>query len=86
MSGAPVYVVLGPGGQGRDVLDALLVSGRRVAGVFDDHVDPAMLDGVPLMGGLHGWKRHIDEGAAAARNDAGENSLLVACGPNRTRL
>jgi sugar O-acyltransferase (sialic acid O-acetyltransferase NeuD family) len=60
---APVYVVFGPGGQGRDVLDALLVSGRRVAGVFDDHVDPAMLDGVPLMGGFHDWKRHIDEGA-----------------------
>lgn len=61
MSGAPVYVVLGPGGQGRDVLDALLVGGRRVAGVFDDHVEPAMLDGVPLMGGLHDWRRHIDE-------------------------
>jgi len=26
----------------------------------------------------------MPEGAAAARNDAGENSLLVACGPNRT--
>ena len=63
MTGAPVYVVLGPGGQGRDVLDALLVSGRRVAGVFDDHVDPAMLAGVPLMGGFHDWKRHIHEGA-----------------------
>lgn len=63
MTGAPVYVVLGPGGQGRDVLDALLVSGRRVAGVFDDHVTPAVLDGVPLMGGFHDWKRHIDEGA-----------------------
>ena len=63
MNPAPVYVILGPGGQGRDVLDALLVSGRRVAGVFDDHVDPAMLDGVPLMGGFHDWKRHIDEGA-----------------------
>lgn len=63
MSDAPVYVVLGPGGQILDVLDALLVSGRRVAGVFDDHVDPAMLDGVPLMGSFHDWKRHIDEGA-----------------------
>lgn len=63
MTPAPVFVILGPGGQGRDVLDALLVSGRRVAGVFDDHVDPAHLDGVPLIGGLHDWKRHIDEAA-----------------------
>lgn len=60
MTGAPVYVILGPGGQGRDVLDALLVSGRRVAGVFDDHVDPARLDGVPLMGGFHDWKPYLD--------------------------
>ena len=27
----------------------------------------------------------MTEGAAAARSDAGENSLLVACGPNRTK-
>jgi len=51
----PVYVILGAGGQGRDVLDALLASGRDVAGVFDDG-DPPLPAAVPLLGRLDQWK------------------------------
>ncbi len=55
MTSAPVYVILGRGGQGRDVLDALLAAGRNVAGVFDDH-DPPLPGGVLLLGKLDAWR------------------------------
>ena len=55
MSLPPVYVILGRGGQGRDVLDALLAAGRTVAGVFDDS-DPPLPDGIPLLGGIEDWR------------------------------
>ena len=51
---APLYVILGRGGQGRDVLDALLAAGREVMGVFDDD-SPPLPEGVPLVGKLEEW-------------------------------
>ncbi|MGE0601076.1 MAG: acetyltransferase [Dehalococcoidia bacterium] len=52
---APVYLILGKGGQGRDVLDALLAAGRTVAGVFDDD-DPPLPSQVPLLGKKDEWR------------------------------
>jgi UDP-perosamine 4-acetyltransferase len=61
MSLPPVYVILGRGGQARDVLDALLAAGRTVAGVFDDS-DPPLPDGVPLLGGIKDWRTVVRPG------------------------
>ncbi len=58
---APVYVIFGNGGQGRDVLDALLAAGRTVAGVFDDG-DPPLPEGVPLLGRLDDWTSMVTAG------------------------
>ena len=58
---SPVYVILGRGGQGRDVLDALLAAGREVAGVFDDD-DPPLPDAVPLLGKLDEWTSKVAPG------------------------
>jgi sugar O-acyltransferase (sialic acid O-acetyltransferase NeuD family) len=58
---APVYVILGRGGQGRDVLDALLAAGRDVAGVFDDD-DPPLPAGVSLAGKLDEWRTRLAPG------------------------
>jgi UDP-perosamine 4-acetyltransferase len=57
----PVYVLLGAGGQGRDVLDALLAAGREVRGVFDDG-DPPLPDAIPLIGKLHDWEKFAPGG------------------------
>lgn len=57
----PVYVILGPGGQGRDVLDALLAAGREVLGVFDDDTPP-LPDSVPLLGALEAWRSKLAPG------------------------
>lgn len=57
----PVFVILGRGGQGRDVLDALLAAGRTVAGVFDDG-DPPLPADVPLLGKLDDWRAKLAPG------------------------
>jgi len=54
-------VILGEGGQGRDVLDALLAAGRTVAGVFDNG-NPPLPPGVPLLGKLDEWTEQIRPG------------------------
>ena len=66
---SPVYVILGPGGQGRDVIDAPTAAGRTVAGAFDDDNPPrpAMVQrrrhrGVPLLGGLDSWRSKLAAG------------------------
>lgn len=51
----PLYIILGPGGQGRDVLDALLAAGHTVTGAFDDG-NPPLPEAVPLLGPLDGWR------------------------------
>lgn len=58
---APVYLILGKGGQGRDVLDALLAAGRNVAGVFDDG-EPPLPAQVPLLGKLDDWRTKLAPG------------------------
>lgn len=58
---APVYLILGKGGQGRDVLDALLAAGRTVAGVFDDD-DPPLPAQVPHLGKLEDWRTKLTPG------------------------
>jgi sugar O-acyltransferase (sialic acid O-acetyltransferase NeuD family) len=58
---APVYVILGKGGQGRDVLDALLAAGRNVVGVFDDG-DPPLPAQVPLLGKIDEWRTVLAPG------------------------
>lgn len=58
---APVYVILGNGGQGRDVIDALLAAGREVLGVFDDG-DPPLPPGTPLLGRLDEWRTKLAPG------------------------
>jgi UDP-perosamine 4-acetyltransferase len=57
-----LYVILGAGGQGRDVLDALLAGGRDVDGVFDDGKPPLPAN-VPLLGPLDGWRTKVSAGA-----------------------
>lgn len=56
-----LYVILGNGGQGRDVLDALLAAGRDVDGVFDDGKPPLPAN-VPLLGPLDGWRTKVASG------------------------
>ncbi|MCC6268947.1 MAG: acetyltransferase [Dehalococcoidia bacterium] len=58
---SPVYVILGPGGQGRDVIDALIAAGRTVAGAFDDD-NPPLPAGVPLLAGLDSWRSKLAAG------------------------
>lgn len=79
MSDAPVYVILGRGGQGRDVLDALNASGRTVAGVFDDH-DPPLPAGVPLLGGFDEWRTVAKRGVEfmPGMGDSTERAELAA--------
>lgn len=73
-----VFVVLGAGGHAKVVIDALLASGRTVAGCYDEN--PALLGsepvpGVPVLGGsaamVPGWW----EG----------RKVVIAIGENRTR-
>lgn len=63
---AAVIVVMGPGGQGRVVLDALLASGRTVAGVLDDGSDQGEIWGVPVIGRPETWGEHAADGVAFA--------------------
>lgn len=55
---ARVFVIAGGGGQSRNVLDALLVAGREVGGVFDDGGVP-LAEGVPLLGGVDEWRTSV---------------------------
>jgi len=75
----PVYLILGSGGQGRDVLDALLAAGRRVAGVFDDGTPPLPPD-VPLLGDLTDWTSWVTPGAELmpGMGDPAERTRIAA--------
>lgn len=58
-----VILVNGPGGQGRVVLDALQASGRHVAGVLDDILQPgSAVLGAEVLGPVSSWKRRLDSG------------------------
>ncbi len=72
-------MLLGRGGQGRDVLDALLASGREVAGVFDDG-EPPLPEGVPLLGPLSAWRSNVAPGAEfiPGMGDSTERTELAA--------
>jgi sugar O-acyltransferase (sialic acid O-acetyltransferase NeuD family) len=56
---APLYLFMGLGGQGRDVLDAALAAGRTVAGVFDDEAGGELLGDVPWLGKMTEWRSHL---------------------------
>jgi len=75
----PVYLILGRGGQGRDVLDALLAAGRKVAGVFDDDTPPLPSD-VPILGALADWTRWVKPGTELmpGMGDPAERSRIAA--------
>ena len=74
-----LYVLLGAGGQGRDVLDALLAAGREVAGVFDDG-QPPLPDSVPVLGRLEAWRTKVAPGAELipGMGDSTERAELAA--------
>jgi sugar O-acyltransferase (sialic acid O-acetyltransferase NeuD family) len=82
-----VILVNGPGGQGRVVLDALQASGRRVAGVLDDVLQPgSSLLGAEVLGPVSSWKLRLDSGfefVVAINNPAFRRDLaddIVAAG------
>lgn len=49
-----IIFINGPGGQGRDILDALLAGGAKVSGVLDHQGAPDVL-GVPVLGPASRW-------------------------------
>ncbi|MEO8539649.1 MAG: acetyltransferase [bacterium] len=79
MSLPPIYLILGSGGQGRDLLDALLAAGRHVAGVFDDD-DPPLPTDVPLLGPIEAWRTVVAPGVEfmPAMGDSTERCELAA--------
>lgn len=66
MSQSPRSFILvqGRGGQGRDVLDALLAAGHIVTGVLDDSPPGMLVLGVPVLGPASGWRTHAAPGVA----------------------
>ena len=77
---APVYLILGKGGQGRDVLDALLAAGRNVAGVFDEG-EPPLPAQVPLLGRIDDWRTALAPGVefiAGMGNSTARTELAAA--------
>ena len=59
---APLYLFIGAGGQGRDVLDAALAAGQTVAGVFDDEAGGELLGDVPWLGKTTEWRSQLRAG------------------------
>ena len=81
-----VILIHGPGGQGKVVLDALQASGRHVAGVLDDIVQPGTsVLGAEVLGPMSSWKHRLDSGCefavamgnSALRRDLAEDILLA---------
>lgn len=50
---------MGPGGQGRVVLDALHALGCDVAGVLDDADAGSLVGGSPVLGRPESWREHL---------------------------
>lgn len=70
MGSQPVYL-LGAGGHGRVVLDALLSKGVKVAGILDPGLPPAQkVFDIPVMGG-DDWLERINPAEAALANGLG---------------
>lgn len=81
-----IILIHGPGGQGKVVLDALQASGRHVAGVLDDSLQPGTsVLGAEVLGPMSSWKQRLDSGFEFAvamgnsvlRRDIAENILLA---------
>lgn len=53
-------LVQGRGGQGRDVLDALLLAGKPLRGVLDGQPPGTSVLGVPVLGPPESWRDHSD--------------------------
>src|SRR5688572_638893 len=77
---APLYLFMGAGGQGRDVLDAGLAAGRVVAGVFDDDAGDDLLGDVPWLGKMTEWRSHLaaDVEFMPAMGSSSERAELAA--------
>lgn len=77
---ADLYLFMGLGGQGRDVMDAALAAGLRVAGVFDDEAEGELLGDVPWLGKMTAWRPHLAPGAEfmPAMGSSSERAELAA--------
>lgn len=76
-----LYLFLGRGGQGRDVLDAALAAGFEVAGAFDlDEASRAHLGAVPDLGPSDGWRSQLAPDAVffPAMGDPSQRAELAA--------
>lgn len=70
MKGLPI-VLVGAGGHGRVVLDALLLQGRQVVGIIDPRLEKgATVFGVPVLGGDE-WLNTASPEAFALANGVG---------------
>ena len=76
-----LYLFLGRGGQGRDVLDAALAADFDVAGVFAvDDQSRDKLGGVPDLGPADNWREYLSRGALffPAMGDSSDRAELAA--------
>ena len=72
-------LVQGRGGQGRDVLDAMLAAGHHVVGILDDSEPGTLVLGVPVLGPPSTWRDHAAPGVAfALSHGPGERRALAA--------
>ncbi|KAI9010286.1 trimeric LpxA-like protein [Hyaloraphidium curvatum] len=72
----PLIVLGGANGQGRDVVDALLVLGAPLLGILDAaHATAKEVFGVPVLGPPEDWRTYVDRAA-----------FVLAIGGTRERL
>ncbi|HMO87321.1 MAG TPA: NeuD/PglB/VioB family sugar acetyltransferase, partial [Lacipirellulaceae bacterium] len=74
-----LILVQGPGGQGRDVLDAIQAAGGTVVGVIDEGPAGSFVLGVPVLGPPSAWRTYAAEGHAfVLSHGQGERRALAA--------
>lgn len=73
-----VIVVMSPGGQGRDTLDALFAAGVPVVGVLDGGENADRLGDVPLLGPPDSWWRHLAPDIAFVLATSSSHRLALA--------
>jgi len=77
-SSRSLILVQGMGGQGRDVLDALLAAGGSVIGVLDDSEPGTLVLGVPVLGPPSSWRQHLAPGVAFVLSHAPADRRAMA--------
>ena len=55
-------MVIGGGGQGRDILDSVLASGRTIRGVLHLEANVHDVYGIPVLGAPEDWPKHAAPG------------------------